>query len=289
MLSEHPEFGVDTDVNSIETCLAHVAQANVVLCIVGNRYGPSLSKLGYEDVSATHLEYLRARELRKPLHFFVRDTTMGAFNVWDKDKDRIGRSYHPISEKDAAYLFPWIEEHRKFSRDADANNWVNIYTNSVDLRARVGVLLSRIAQNVVIREAINNDTLPLLALRTGAGARPNEWEINLSVFNYGARPVFDVAYSLSAANNSISVVREPSRLWHDDFGLVICRRTWRDQKPPNQAVSLDLRIDFTTMRGLRIRETFEVSSTVGSTKASAELKRIEILHFTQFDVGSPDG
>ena len=60
------------DMNSIEACLVNVRQADVMIVILSQRYGPNLGSL-FGDVSATHAEYNEARKLNKPIHFYVRD------------------------------------------------------------------------------------------------------------------------------------------------------------------------------------------------------------------------
>src|SRR5258708_13359918 len=51
------EFLVMQDRNSIETCLANIRQCDSFLVILSNRYGPSLLKAGYNDISPTPLDY----------------------------------------------------------------------------------------------------------------------------------------------------------------------------------------------------------------------------------------
>src|SRR4051794_39883625 len=47
----------DIDKNSIQECLDNVNSCDCLLLILSQRYGPTLGKYGYADVSATHLEY----------------------------------------------------------------------------------------------------------------------------------------------------------------------------------------------------------------------------------------
>src|SRR4051812_7537858 len=80
------DFTIEHNINSIETCLANVDRADEVVVILDKRYGPSLKSAGYDDVSATHLEFRRAIERRKPIHFFVRDRLEADFSIWKKNK-----------------------------------------------------------------------------------------------------------------------------------------------------------------------------------------------------------
>jgi hypothetical protein len=67
VMSDRPtsEFEVDGYKDSITTCLENVRKCPTFLCILSNRYGPRLGKVGFEDVAATHLEYRAAREHKK--------------------------------------------------------------------------------------------------------------------------------------------------------------------------------------------------------------------------------
>jgi len=67
------DFCVQHDINSIETCLVNGESCDEFLLILDRRYGPTLEKFGYEEVSATHLEYQRAIEKKIPVRVYVRD------------------------------------------------------------------------------------------------------------------------------------------------------------------------------------------------------------------------
>ncbi len=60
VLSDHldTEFTTFKDQNSIQTCLINLVSCKVVIIILSQRYGPSLKKAGFGDLSATHIEYL---------------------------------------------------------------------------------------------------------------------------------------------------------------------------------------------------------------------------------------
>src|ERR1700678_3077653 len=58
------DFVVQHDTNSIETCLVNVDSADEIILVLDERYGPRLGAYGFDDVSATHLEYRRALKKR---------------------------------------------------------------------------------------------------------------------------------------------------------------------------------------------------------------------------------
>ena len=59
-----------------------------VVIVLSQRYGPSLAKAGFGDYSATHLEYLRALERRKPVYMYVRDRLEADYAIWKKAKNK---------------------------------------------------------------------------------------------------------------------------------------------------------------------------------------------------------
>jgi hypothetical protein len=56
-------FEVQPDKNSIETCLVNLRACDEAIFLLDRRYGSSLKGAGFDDVSATHLEYQTAKEL----------------------------------------------------------------------------------------------------------------------------------------------------------------------------------------------------------------------------------
>ena len=71
------EFQILPDRNSVETCLANVRTCDACVIILSNRYGPSLLNVGFDDVSATHLEYRGAVHREIPTGMYARDRARG--------------------------------------------------------------------------------------------------------------------------------------------------------------------------------------------------------------------
>lgn len=80
-------FEVVPTADSIETCLANVRASDAFVCVLSQRYGPSLKGAGFDDVSATHLEWLEARKAGKHIHLYARDRLLGDHAVWKKNRD----------------------------------------------------------------------------------------------------------------------------------------------------------------------------------------------------------
>jgi len=118
------EFQTQHDSNSIETCLANVRNCDEFLIILSNRYGPSLGTSGFDDFSATHLEYIEAVKHKKPVHMFVRDRLEADFNIWRNNKDNPELKLSWCKEQHDWRIFELMKEHRKLTNDdAAKNNW----------------------------------------------------------------------------------------------------------------------------------------------------------------------
>jgi hypothetical protein len=127
------EFQVVPDRNSIETCLANVRNCDEFLIILSNRYGPSLAKAGFEDVSATHLEYREAVKAGKKIRMFVRDLLEADYAIW-KSNDKAGLKLSWCKEQRDWKIFDLLGEHRKLAKDSVNNNWVYFFRDSAELK-----------------------------------------------------------------------------------------------------------------------------------------------------------
>lgn len=289
LLSEHVEFGAETDRNSIETCLVKLEESDVVLCIIGTRYGGKLLRAGYPDLSATHLEYRRAMELGKPLHFFVRDKTLGAHAIWKKQGREPGE-FLPVSKADSEFLFPWISEHERLSHDDQTNNWVHSFRDSVELRQRVGKILAFSLQKREINQAIDEGTLPLLDswARTDANATVGQRiKYTFAAINIGLHPVFRMRLVAHRPNISVNQPQEGARVNAGDgvtasFSELVQRPLTRES--PFRTL---VKVDFTTIRGLRARQIFQLQLPVNGMGKS-RLVRVEIIQKPDFEYGPPD-
>lgn len=78
------DFRVQPDENSIQTCLTNVESCDEFVLILNRRYGPRLGKFGFDDISATDLEYRKAVDRKIPIHFYVRDRLDADYSIWKK-------------------------------------------------------------------------------------------------------------------------------------------------------------------------------------------------------------
>jgi hypothetical protein len=130
--SLNSEFEVSSDKNSIGSCLANVGSSEYFVVILSKRYGPSLKNAGYEDVSATHLEYREAVRANKPVLFFARDRLMADYDFWRKNSTTTPLKLPWCQETG---MFALLDERRKFC--GDQNNWVWVFRHSLEIKQRL--------------------------------------------------------------------------------------------------------------------------------------------------------
>lgn len=154
------DFSVQLDANSIETCLVNVESCDEVIVILDKRYGPSLGECGYDDISATHLEYRHAVKHRKPIHFFVRDRLEADYSIWKKNRKSRKIKLSWVQEADYG-LFGFLKEHSKLSTDKKSSNWFTTFTNSIDLKSCLQRRLETAILPQKLVDAIYENRFPL--------------------------------------------------------------------------------------------------------------------------------
>jgi hypothetical protein len=157
---------VTPDANSIETCLVNVRDSHAVIVVLSQRYGPSLKGVGYEDISATHLEYREAREHSKVL-MYVRDRLEAEFAMWRRaPRDPWpGPWVQPGSEK----LFHLLNEHREFVEGQDKSNWYWTFRDTVDLKERIRKDLGLLAGTALMQRLIDQGAMPFFDVKVEKG------------------------------------------------------------------------------------------------------------------------
>ncbi len=189
------DFRIVPDANSIETCLVNVESCDEFLIILDRRYGPSLVKAGFDDVSATHLEYNHAKQLGKPIHMFVRDRTEGEFGTWRKNKGKPIDFEWVISGNEG--LFDLMKEHAKLSVSAKASNWKTTFTNSVDLKAAISKRFESRLMPQRIVAAIQANLFPMIEVQakvneeTQGDMYSRSFSLRTTFKNVGGAPAFD--------------------------------------------------------------------------------------------------
>ena len=155
ILSDMPdsEFEVNPDINSIATCLENVKGSGFVLMVLSKRYGRSLLKSGFPDLSATHLEYRSAKEHGIPIFMYVRDRLLG---------DR-GSENPKWIKGDDKRLFELIDEHKQL-KPVGSSNWFDPFSSTLDLKRLVRRDLGGIARRLNVERQIREGSLPIMAM-----------------------------------------------------------------------------------------------------------------------------
>ena len=186
MISEFEIFG---DKNSIETCLINLRSCDTVVIILSQRYGPSLVKAGFPDVSATHLEYLEAVKEKKNILMYVRDRLEADYNIYGKDAR--GDQLKWVKPEDVK-LFDIVRQHKKLAND-ERNNWYWTFKNSVEVKASLAVQLRRSIAEVRLNDLIRTGNLPFVIIEVDVDLtlKHKAMEFKLSAENVGANPAIE--------------------------------------------------------------------------------------------------
>ncbi len=201
------DFKVDCNVNSIETCLVNVDACDAVILILDRRYGPKLGQFGFEDVSATHLEYRRAAASNKPVHFFVRDRLLADHTIWkrNKKKDEIELAW--VESKNHG-LFDLLDEHMPLVSKKNGSNWIHTFTSSVDLNTAVRKTFGAIVLPERVVSAIQHNEFPIIDVSVkveyvASGSRGSPYlSIATDVVNVGGGPAFNVRVHLDSEESA---------------------------------------------------------------------------------------
>ena len=202
MSDDVDNFDVSGRAESIETCLANVRTSEAFVCILSQRYGPSLRQSGYDDVSATHLEYREARTKGLPIYMFVRDRLEGEFSLSQKHR----REHNSLDgfqtrwvPKGNYQIFDMLEEHATLQKGASSTNWYTVFTSSVDLKERLQKQLSTFSGRALITRLLDAAALPILSARTVVFRASENAGIILS--NVSSIPALDVKVAITTRND----------------------------------------------------------------------------------------
>lgn len=156
-------FELKTDSSSIESCLANVRDSDYFVIILSKRYGPSLKDYGYDDLSATHLEYKEAVKNEIPILFYVRDKLSADHTVWKKNHSRPDMLL-PWIDKKEFQIFQLLNEHAKL-KGKKSNNWFQIFRNSVELRSILRKDLKIPFHQSILTSNIQNNRIPIFTAK----------------------------------------------------------------------------------------------------------------------------
>jgi hypothetical protein len=130
IMSEFPDFPLSIkqikSSHPYDICLQNIAIADFYIIILKKRYGYSNIKYGSDYISITHLEYLKACELNKPIFMFIDHRTWNALNKYNENK-----AQKWVSEKQIR-LFDFINMIQEKKR-----KWITVYETLNDIRERI--------------------------------------------------------------------------------------------------------------------------------------------------------
>lgn len=186
-------FQVEPDKNSIDLCLVNVGDCSELILVLDQRYGPRLGKCGFEDVSATHLEYRHAMEKGIPVHVFVRDRLVADYNVWSKNSKNDSVKFSWVGDyKKNCGLFELLQEHTQL-KAGESPNWYHTFNSSVDLKAAVANIFGEKLLPQRLVEAIQTNTFPELQIEMTTASSLNGGRTRtVLVTNVGGAPAFEV-------------------------------------------------------------------------------------------------
>lgn len=240
------EFVVDPKADSIETCLVNVRAADAFVCVVSQRYGPSLKKAGYPDVSATHLEWMEAKATARPIYFYVRDRTEGEYSTWKKN----GGKVEEFAWVQDARVFELLEQHRNLVKDAGTTNWLWPFRDSVDLKLRLTDDLGGISRQAILRKLLSDGSLPFVKVsvvrRTGHGAG-QEITVDARFHIRGTQPAIDLHLLMNGNKSPLGDLAPGGELGKSiKFNTV-----WGEQ-----VFELPFTLEYQTERGHLIQDDF---------------------------------
>jgi hypothetical protein len=178
------EFQVTPDQNSIETCLVNVRECDVFLIVLSKRYGPTLGGNGFPDVSATHLEYREAVKHKKAIYMYVRDHLEADYSIWKKNSEdpklKLSWCTDPLDRR----IFKILKEHRTLAEDK--NNWLHIFGNSVELKARLEIDFREAFTQIVVADLFKSGRIPYLEMAVKVcGCQGRTLHLEIEVRNLG--------------------------------------------------------------------------------------------------------
>ncbi|MCC7424621.1 MAG: DUF4062 domain-containing protein [Planctomycetaceae bacterium] len=269
VLSDDKLSGFDSAhaANSIETCLINVAASDEVIVILDQRYSARLGKVGFEDVSATHLEYRKARELKLPIHVFVRDRLEADYTTWRKNRKHADLLLPWVEQKDYG-IFDLLEEHRKLTSKPE-KNWILPFTTSVDLKDGIRRLMEPRIKPKRVLDAIARNQFPLFVVESEFDSKQQDgvwmFTIRLTIRNVGGSAAFNVSHRFSEeaeTAHKYSIVAPTCSVFR------FVTQTSRIQIPD---MSGQLLLQYDSTIGVRVIERYEFRARVAKGLGGAML------------------
>lgn len=200
------DFQTFPDKNSIETCLVNLRSCDTVIFILSQRYGGNLSKVGFGDLSATHLEYLEAVERKKRIMFFVRDRLEADFTQFYKTRSTKDLSW--VESKDIQIL-DFLASRRKLENN-NFDNWIWTFKDVIEIKKKLAFELRAELKSIRLDKMIESGNTPLITVLTTASTIDNSTDIllNFTIDNVGTQTAIEPLFLLFKAAGYKQVLGE---------------------------------------------------------------------------------
>ncbi|MBD3673095.1 MAG: DUF4062 domain-containing protein [Planctomycetaceae bacterium] len=281
----HSDFSPKHDANSIESCLANIAASDAVILILDQRYGPSLKNAGFEDKSATHLEYERAIELGKPIHVFVRDRLEADFSIWKKNDKQSDLKLTWV-EQEEFRLFELLSEHRKLIEGKSNSNWVDFFSSSIDLKKSIQKKFETMMRPQQLADAIAHNEFPLFDVQsrtedTSRADQIKELTCKCTITNVGGASAFNVQIYWKNITDEI----KPIDVIVPTQSTIMCNLLVLEiHKMIDEAI---LVIEYDSMLGVRVIDQYRVYGELLTSTSWGHLTGVERISREFSIVDSP--
>ena len=266
------EFIPPRDRDAIEACLYNVRSSGLFICVLNQRYGPSLKSAGFDDVSATHLEYREARRAQLPIYLYVRDRLVSDFEVWKANGRKPKALKLPWVQDAKNYrLLEFLDEHRTLSVGSTTSNWCWPFRDSLELKQRIAIDLQVRASRALFSAMMTRGQVPVLAAQV---SRVQPHGVLVSWKNFGAVAALDIQMRIGGD--------EPKDVGNlvpggESSGL----RIPREPDAPLGLSGVLIELTYWTPHGHELGDTFEVViSSAGMVRIRARSRRL--IEFNAF-------
>jgi hypothetical protein len=247
----------------------------VVLC---HRYGPSLQKAGFPDVSATHLEYDEAKKLGIPVYMYIRDRLEADYCIAKKNKKKDVELLW-VREPHDRRLFDLLGEHRKLAHGKPGTNWFETFRDTVDLKALIKRDFGPMASRNELEALVMENRVPIMAVEVDTKL-PHRGiiEINVRLRNVGSVPAYRLFWDFEryANKNHETPILAPQQETNQTLFWECDGPAWESQ----------MTITYFMPQGHRVRDEYTVSvKRIGLTAiAAGGICRSKTYHVASGDV-----
>ena len=295
-------FSVLPDKNSIETCLANLRNSDEMVIVLDQRYGASLEQAGYDDLSATHLEFKTALAKKIPIRLFIRDRTEADYAVYRKSKDTKSLSW--VRSPGDARLFEIIEKHGSLKVGEPRSNWKELFTSSVDLKSKLKAIYRR---SVVASDVVNQITsgcFPVISITLDyklEDASTGVLPISIVMENSGGAPALNLSSEFVADGGFDSVLKtwEDSEIKDGEFRSSLragCRehRVFIfDRFQGDSTVEFFFDVDYVSGIGVEVKERWMIHVSIPDssilTGATLVSRKFSIVEPLSIQLAQPKG